>query len=183
MNQNFELFAKRYSCRNFTGELPVKEKLEAIALAGVMSPSAMNKQPWLVNVITDKVLLDEMDAATMKLLSEMEDKSMYERLMNRGGTIFYNAPCMYLILKQPGTDLDCGIITENITLAATALGLAGVICGMANFAFDSEKIKGNDFQKRAGFVDGYEFGMTVLVGFPQEPGTAHEPDRAKIRFI
>ncbi|MCL2051891.1 MAG: nitroreductase family protein [Lachnospiraceae bacterium] len=181
MKENLELFSKRYSCRSFTDELPEMEKVEAIALAGVRSPSAMNKQPWLINVITDKALLTEMDEAIMKLMSEMEDQSMYERMTERGGKVFYNAPCMFLILKQPGTDLDCGIVTENITLAATSLGLGNVICGLASFAFTGEK--GDEFMKRTGFVSGYEFGMTVLVGFEAMKGTPHEPDMAKITHI
>lgn len=181
MKEKLEVFAKRYSCRSFTGELPAKEMIEAIALAGAQSPSAMNQQPWLINVITNKSLIDEMDAAALKKMAAMEDKSLYERMISRGGKVFYNAPCLFLLLKQPGTDLDCGIVTENIALAATALGLGNVICGLANFSFDNEK--GEAFKQQAGFVAGYEFGMSVLVGFETSPGTQHEVDMDKIRYI
>ena len=181
MKEKMEIFAKRYSCRSFTDELPPKELIEAIALAGIQSPSAMNKQPWLINVITDKTLIDEMDAAALKKMAEMEDQTMYERMVSRGGKVFYNAPCLFLILKQPGAELDCGIVTENIALAATALGLGNVICGLANFSFDNEK--GDVFKERAGFTDGYEFGMSVLVGFETSPGKQHEADLEKIRYI
>ena len=179
MNEQLNLFAQRYSCRSFTGVLPEKEALEAIGLAAVQSPSGMNRQPWLVNVITDKTFLDEMDKKAMAVMAEMEDKAMYERFIARGGKIFYDAPCMYLILKEPGTDLDCGIVAENIALAATALGLGNVICGMAGIPFDSD----GDFRARAGFVDGYEFGMTVLVGYATGPGSQHETDMSKLRFL
>ena len=122
-----------------------------------------------------------MDADGMKILAQAEDKSTYERFMQRGGTLYYNAPCMYLILKKPGTDLDAGIVSENISLAASALGLGNVICGMAAIPFNGAN--GASFRQKAGFSDGWEFGMTVLVGYAKKTGAPHEPNMSKIRFI
>ena len=45
MNETLQTIKKRYSCRSYDGRLPEKEKLEAIALAAVQSPSAVNRQP------------------------------------------------------------------------------------------------------------------------------------------
>ena len=116
----------------------------------------MNMQPWEIIVIQDKTLIDEMDASIMDMLSKQEDKTLYDRMMERGGRIFYNAPCMFLVVKKPGMDLDCGIVTENISLAATSLGLGNVICGMARLSFMTEK--GEDFKEQL-IPEGYEFGM------------------------
>lgn len=182
MNEVLKTIAKRYSCRSFDGRLPEKEKLEAIALAAVQSPSATNRQAWEVVVITDKALIEEMDADGMRFLSKQEDPTVYRRFMDRGGKLYYNAPCMFLILIQPDTELDCGIVAENIALAATSQGLGNVICGMARIPFSGKNAA--DFQKRAGFHEGWQFGMTVLVGYETSPGgTPHEPDTSKIRFI
>ena len=182
MNETLKTIAQRYSCRAYDGSrLPERDKLEAIAAAAVQSPSGMNNQPWQINVITNKAFIDEMDAEGMRILSEAEDKSTYERFMSRGGKLYYNAPCMFLILKKPGTDLDAGIVSENIALAASALGLGNVICGMAAIPFNGPK--GESLKKRAGFTEGWEFGMTVLAGYAEKPGTPHEPDMSKIRFI
>ena len=181
MNETIKTIAKRYSCRAYESRLPKREKLEIIAAAAVQSPSAMNRQPWQINVITNKAFIEEMDAEGMRILSEAEDKTMYERFMARGGTLYYNAPCMFLILKKPNTDLDIGIVSENIALAAEALGLGNVICGMANVALNGPK--GADFKQRAGFSEGWEFGMAVLVGYAKQPGTPHEPDMSKIMWI
>ena len=76
----------------------------------------------------------------MRILAESEDKSTYQRFMDRGGTLFYNAPCMFLILKKEGTDLDTGIVCQNISLAATSLGLDNVICGMARIPFNGQRV-------------------------------------------
>mgnify|MGYP001164607243 FL=1 len=181
MNETLQTISRRYSCRDYDGGLPEKEKLEAIALAAVQSPSAMNRQPWQVIVITNKSLIEEMDTEGMAILVEAEDKSTYERFMDRGGSLFYNAPCMYLILKQPGTDMDTGIVSENICLAATSLGLDSVICGMASIPFNGSK--GDEFKKRVGLSDGWEFGVAVLVGYGKTKKDPHTPDTSKIRYI
>ncbi len=181
MNETLRTIAQRYSCRAYDGRLPEKEKLEAIAMAAVQSPSGMNRQPWQVVVITNKPFIEEMDAEGMRILSEAEDKTTYERFMSRGGTLYYDAPCMFLILKQPGTDLDTGIVSENIALAAASLGLGSVICGMAAIPLNGPK--GSTFKQKIGFPDGWEFGMAVLVGCAESAGTPHEPDTSKIRYM
>lgn len=180
MNETLKTIGTRYSCRSFTGEAIGQDEMEAIALAAVQSPSAMNLQPWEIIVIRDKALIDEMDAASMEWLSKQDDKSTYARFMDRGGKLFYNAPCMYVVVKRPGADFDCGIVSENIALAASSLGLGNVICGMAGIAFETEK--GAEFKKKI-IPEGYEFGIAVLVGHAACEGTPHEPDMAKIHYI
>lgn len=181
MNETIRTIAARYSCRSYTGESVEKEKVEAIALAAVQSPSGMNMQPWQIVVVQDKALIEEMDDALMSLLAAQEDKSAYERMMSRGGKVFYNAPCMYVIAKKPGSDLDCGIVSENIALAASSLGLGNVICGMAGMTFATAK--GNEFKAKI-IPEGYEFGVAVLVGYATNPeGTPHAADMGKITYI
>lgn len=181
MNETLRTIAKRYSCRSYDSRLPEREKLEAIAMAAIQSPSALNNQPWQIIVITNKELIEEMDTEGMRIFSELEDKATYNRFMSRGGTLFYNAPCMFLILKQEGTDIDTGIVSENIALAATSLGLGNVICGMARFPFNGPK--GDIFKEKIEFPQGYEFGVAVLVGYAKSTGTPHEPDISKIRYV
>ena len=181
MNQTLQTIATRYSCRNYTGVPIETEKIQNIALAAIQAPSAMNLQPWEIIVVKDKALIEDMDATTMDMLSKMEDTSTYERIMGRGGKLFYNAPCMFIVVKKPDTDLDCGIVTENIALAASSLGLGNVICGLAKLVFATEK--GEEYKAKL-IPEGYEFGMSVLVGYPTTvDGTPHEPDMSKIKYI
>ena len=181
MNETLQTIKNRYSCRSYTGVPLEKEQAEAIALAAVQSPSAMNRQPWKILVLQNKELIDEMDAILMEHLSKQEDKSAYERMMGRGGKVFYNAPCMFIIAKKEGTDLDCGIVSENIALAASALGLGNVICGMAGFVFGTEK--GAAIKTKV-IPEGYDFGVAVLVGHAADnAGTPHEPDMEKIIYL
>ena len=181
MNEVLNVIKNRYSCRSYTGERIPQEMVETIALAAVQSPSAMNKQPWQIIVVQDKALLDEMNDDLMDYLSKQEDKSAYERMMSRGGKVFYNTPCAFVIAQKEGADLDTGIVAENIALAASSLGLGNVICGMMRMVFLSEN---GEKYKKILIPEGYEFGMSVLVGYATESnGIPHEPDMTKIRYI
>jgi len=184
MNEVLRVIKERYSCRNYKSDFVEREKLDAIALAGIQSPSAMNRQPWEILVITDKNFIEELDLDAMKILAEAEDKTTYERIMSRGGKVFYNAPAMFLILKHPISTLaglDCGIVSENIALAASSLGLGNVICAMANIPFQGSR--GAEFKEKVSWPDGLEFGMAVLVGYAKETKEPHEVDMGKIRYI
>lgn len=181
MNEVLKVIKERYSCRSFTGEVLTKEQIEALAMAAVQAPSAMNKQPWQITVLTNKAMLDEMNDTVMAHLKGLEDQTIYERMMSRGGKVFYNAPCMIMIAQKEGTALDTGIVSENVALAASSMGLGNVICGMARLLFQTEKAAE---YKEVLIPEGYEFGVAVLVGVATEGnGTPHEPDTAKIRYI
>lgn len=181
MNETLNTIKSRYSCRNYTGTAVSKEDLEAISLAAVQAPSAMNQQPWEIIVLTNKTLIDEMDSAIMDMLATQEDNALYTRMKNRGGKIFYNAPCMYIIAQKAGTDIDCGIICENIALAASSLGLGNVICKLAGLMFDTAK--GREYKEKLIPV-GYEFGVAVLIGHASDgQGIAHQVDMSKIKYI
>ena len=95
MNETLKTIKNRFSCRSYTGEAVEKEKVEAIALAGVQSPSGLNQQPWKISVLQNKELIDEMNDVLMDILSKQEDRTAYDRMMSRGGKVFYNAPLMY----------------------------------------------------------------------------------------
>ena len=186
MNENLVLntIKARFSCRGYDGRPIEREKIEAMVLAALQAPSAMNLQPWKIIVITDKTLVDEMDAAAMTVLAANPDQTSYNRFMERGGKIFYNAPCLFLVMKDAKAkwgDLDCGIVTQNIALAASSLGLDNVIVGMAAIPFNSPA--GDDFKKRIGWPDGYEFGMGVCVGYGNAPKAPHEIDLEKVSYV
>lgn len=167
---------ERYSCRSFKDGSIDKDVLDKIVLAGLQAPSAVNQQPWKIVVITNKELLDEMDKVTMAHFKTMDDQSLYERMMSRGGKVFYNAPCMILVVKQNNKDLDCGIVVENMALASTSLGLGNVIVGLAEIT-----MKLNDYSKY--IPEGYEFAVGLLVGHANQFKKPHEIDLNKVIYI
>jgi nitroreductase len=98
-----------YGARNFiTGAIP-KADLDTILLAGLRSPSANNRQPWHFTVVQNQNL----------------GKQIISNLVEGNVLIIVSA------LGDGKTDarvvLDCALATENLYLAAQALGLGSRI--------------------------------------------------------
>jgi len=181
MNEVIKAITERYSCRDFSPEALSKEQVETLVRAALAAPSAMNLQPWHIIAVTDKALIEEMDAVAMEHIKK--DEEWYKRMKERGGKVFYNAPCIIFIASDGSNyaTLDCGIVSQNIALAAHSLGLGSVICGMARIPLGSEK--GEEFTRRLQFPEGYSFGMSVCVGKAQSGKAPHELDMTKITYI
>lgn len=186
MNETLKVISERFSCRNFSDRMPEPEFLDAITQSAIQAPSGMNRQCWHVIVIKNNDIISEMEAEGMKFLSLMEDKTMYERILSRGGRLFYNAPCIILIaIKEAypkGAELiDCGILAQNIVLAATSLGISNLHCGFVGLAFAGEKA--SEFKSKLKFPEGYECGMGVLLGYANVTAPPHSPNQDKVTFI
>ena len=182
----------RYSCRAFSDKMPSDEDLGRIARAAVTAPSGMNRQLWRVVVVKDKALISDLEAEGMKYLAALPDQTIYNRIMSRGGRLYYNAPCMIVIpfakadivkAELVGTEyVDYGIVTDHIALAATSLGLNSLIFGFASTSFLGER--GAEFKERLRFPAGFEIGLAVLLGYARSPGgKPHTPDFDKIIWI
>ena len=183
MNEVLKAISERYSCRAFTDEKPSDDIINAIAKAAVEAPSGMNKQGWRVIVVKDSALIKEIDADGMATLKAQEDQSAYERMMGRGGKLLYNAPCMIVVVNEAGgSELDVGLVSQNVTLAATSLGLGSIIVGMLRMPLSGTR--GDEFKKRLGFPEGFDFGMSILFGYEAaKGGKPHVPDMDKIIVI
>ena len=183
MNETLSNINKRYTCRDFKDTAVNKEQLDEIVKAALSSPSAMNLQPWHIIMVTDKKVVDELDCEGMNILSTHEDQSMYQRMMSRGGKLFYNAPCLAIVLSdgsQWGT-LDCGILCQNIVLAAQSLGLGTCIVGMARIPLEGPKA--DEYKKRLSFPEGYSFAIGVLIGEINSGKEPHEHNPSKVSFL
>ncbi len=183
MNETMKTILERFSCRNFTDTPPTDEQIKLLIKAALASPSAMNRQPWHVTVITDKPLIDELDAEGISIIGAAEDKSGYKRIMERGGKLFYNAPCMVMVSSDSSkwAQMDCGILIQNVALAAHSLGLGSVICGMAGIPLSGSR--SFEFKKRIRIPDGYEFCIAILLGNVKTGKKPHEHDMSKVTVI
>ena len=181
MNETLNIIKNRYSCRDFADTPLTDEQITAIAEAAVQSPSGNNSQRWYISIVKDKNLIDDLNTEALHAMSKLDDKTLYNNMMSIGG-VFYHASCI-LFISTPGPEaaLDCGIVTENIALAATSLGLGNCICGLARFCFTEQKSE--HFKKALKFPSGYDFGMSILLGTPATARVPHEPDLSKVTII
>ena len=183
MNEILTTIAERNSCRDFKDVPLTDQQIEAIVNAALAAPSGMNRQPWHIVVVKDKALIEELDAEGMGMLAAAEDKAGYQRFMDRGGKLLYNAPCLIYVLSDGSAwaPIDCGMLAQNITLAAQSIGLSSCVVGMANLPLTGPR--GDEFKKRLIFPEGYVFAIGVLVGAPNIGKEPHELDPSKVTYV
>jgi len=180
MTETLDVIAQRFACRKYADRPVDRDTLQTIAEAGLHAPSAVNRQPWRLIVLAGKDLVDEIDAAGLAVLQEV-DPAGYDRIQSRGGKLLYDAPAMILVALQPQpgrftADMDGGIVVGHIVLAARSLGVDSCVVGMARYGFDA------DAALRAKYLpEGFDFGVSILLGYADgAPGTPHAIDPAKI---
>ena len=119
----------RTSVRSYE-ERPIEaEKIEKILRAAMAAPSAVNQQPWEFYVVTDKAVLEKLAAA-----------SPYAAMTAKAPAAIVLCSRTENILVPELVDVDMAIATENILLEIEALGLGGVMLGIAPFADRMEKV-------------------------------------------
>lgn len=116
-----ENIMSRASVRTFTDRKIAKDTLESIVKAGMAAPTAMDKRPWAFVVITDRPLLDSLNAV-----------HPYANLKTATAAIVVCGN-MDKTIEGEGREYwvqDCSAATENILLAAHAYGIGAVWCGV-----------------------------------------------------
>lgn len=185
MNETLLALKQRASSKGFTGMLPEKEKLDAITLAAIQSPSALNLQPWKILVIANQELIKELDAETLEQMAHTPGyESFYQTVSSTGMDMTHNAPCMIVLAIDKNNQYaayDCGIVTQSICIAAQSLDVASHIVAINSLAFEGEK--GDYFKEKMHFPAGYAFGMAVLLGYGKSDDVPHEPQLDKIVFV
>jgi nitroreductase len=109
----------RTSIRKYTNETVSKADVEKMLRAGMAAPTAVNKQPWHFVVVTDRAKLKELSGGRGKMLEQCALAIVVCGNMEKALTG----------KAQEYWVQDCSAATENILLAAHALGLGAVWTG------------------------------------------------------
>lgn len=160
----------RTSIRQFTGQPVPKDTLESLVKAGMAAPTAVNAQPWAFVVVTEREVLDSIDAV-----------HPYTHLKNAGGAIIVCGD-MEKALDGENKEYwiqDCSAASENILLAAHAYGLGAVWCGVYP---NSERIPA---VKRVLKLPEHIIPLNVItIGYPENPDHPAKDkwDAAKVHY-
>ncbi|MDE5656620.1 MAG: nitroreductase family protein, partial [Muribaculaceae bacterium] len=107
----------RTSVRQFSDKAVTKDTLDLLLRAGMAAPTAVNKQPWAYVAITERQILDSLDAA-----------HPHAHLAGAPAAIVVCGDLERTLegRAQEYWIQDCSASTENILLAAHAYGLGAV---------------------------------------------------------
>lgn len=156
----------RRSVRKFTDRKIQKDMIEKLLEAAMSAPSAGNQQPWHFLVIDDK-----------KILEEVPNVSLYAPMAKEASAaiVICGDPSLE---KYPGFWVqDCSAATQNILLAAHALGLGAVWSGIYPL---EDRVSG--FRALLGIPEKITPLSIVIMGYPVEvpnPATRFKEDRIR----
>lgn len=154
----------RTSVRQYTDRQISADTLETLLKAGMAAPTAVNKQPWAFVVTTGRDALDSL--ATLQ-----------PRLQTAAAAITVCGD-MTRAIEGEGRDFwvqDCSAATENILLAAHALGLGAVWTGVYPIA---ERV--DNVSRALALPDSVVPMCIIAVGYPvadQEPKDKWDPSK------
>ena len=173
-NAAIENIMSRRSIRNYKQEAVPREVLDQIMECGVNAPNAINRQSWEVRIVENPELQAQIKAAMAATGNE------------RAEGCFYNAPVWVFIAQDsafPFSAYDCGLMAENMMLAANALGVGSVCLGSpVRFILDSPQK--NAVLEMLGFSEGYELCLCISMGYPEgEKPEAKPRDMSKVKYV
>lgn len=170
------LIARRRSVRSYSDQPVEREKLELLAEAVRLAPSATNTQPWHLIFVDDRDLKNKVAAAAY----------IHPVPLNRFAV---GAPvCAVLVIeKQDALHvvgaflqgrsyplIDIGIASAQLCLLATELGLGTCMIGW----FNERKIK-----KILNIPHGRKIGLLITIGYPANDLPPKEKDRKPLEEI
>ncbi len=119
-----ECIMTRASVRSYTDKQVDDSLINKVLRAGMAAPTAANQQPWQFVVVTDQNLKDSITAAFE-----------YSKMVAHCSFAVVVCGDMDNLFKGDSPEggyweQDCSAASENMLLAAHALGLGGVWCGV-----------------------------------------------------
>ena len=173
-----DLMMSRRSIRAYKDSTISRETLKAILKCGINAPNGMNRQSNEIRVIDSPTLIDSITKAVVKDNPKIAERAGFKN-------IFVNAPCVVCIAYDTQYDMaqiDCGLLGENILLAAWAKGIGSCCLGSsARWILDSPSAK--PYLDRMAFSKGYELLYCIALGYPDETPDARPRRDDMIKFV
>jgi nitroreductase len=155
-----DVIMSRRSIRSYKPEQIKDEELNKILECGINAPSAMNHQSWEIRVIQNPELLKKIEGS------------------------YHNAPTLIVIASATDnffSPVDCGLLGQNILLAAESLDIGTCIVGNITRFLNSPE--GAEAVKSLELSEGYKPLYGIAVGYKNEKPEAKPRDKGKIKVI
>ena len=168
---------ERRSIRKYLDKPVEHEKLEIVARCGINAPSGMNRQPWIVRVVENQQLINDVTEVYKKENAEQVKRDPTFKNM------FRNAPNLICVCTpKNGGDLDAGLLGENMMLAAQSLGL-GTCCLGGPVRFLNSNPNAKFFLDKLDIPEGYQLNYILAIGYPDESPAAKPRDASKVKYV
>lgn len=175
-NSVMDIIQQRSSARAYNSAQLTDAELDNILKAGLMAPTATNRQELRFTVVKgDNPVLEELD----------EEKRTLRGQEKQPHNFYYEAPILIFLSAEEGfrwSQVDAGIAVQTMVLAAESLGLGSLIIGCVYDALHGEKEK--YFSEKLQIPEGYSFQIALAVGHKTDNKIPHEYDYDKqVRMV
>jgi nitroreductase len=177
----------RRSIRNYEDKDVPLELIRKVIKDSCLAPSSGNGQPWRFVVVKNrewiKRLSDESKRNFLSYLDENPDAPIkrYEKtLKDHEFNVFYNAPCLVLILgpkSAHSVHVDCTLAACYFMFSAAAMGLGTCWIGLGTNIRDPET------RRTIGIPEDCRIVAPIIVGYPKSipaPPRRNEPQILKV---
>lgn len=172
------LMMSRRSIRAYKEEPVSREMLKDILKCGINAPNGRNLQSYEIRIVDSPELIKAMTEAVVKDMPEVAKRPGFKN-------IFVNAPGVIFIAYDTRYDfaqVDCGLLGENIILAAWARGI-GTCCLGSSARFLLQSPSAKPYLDRLNFSEGFELLYCIGYGYPDETPEAKPRKESMIQFI
>ena len=178
-NQTIETIMSRRSIRQYKPQAVGRDTMQTIVECGINAPNGMNKQSWAIRVVDNPEYING--------ITEVFNKKNQDRIANDPNfkNMFRNAPTVVFIANDSSYELsqiDCGLLGENMILAAQSMGI-GSCCLGSPIRFMLTEPEAAEYVKRLELPEGYNLLYCIAFGHPDESPEAKPRDTSKIKFI
>lgn len=168
----------RRSVRQYKDYPVGRDTVRLLLECGINAPNGMNKQPWAVRVVDNPEYINGVTEVFKKINPKMAADPGFKNM-------FRNAPTVIFVANDPtssSSQIDCGLLGENIMLAAQAMGL-GTCCLGSSAAFIQNVPEAAEYLEKLDLPEGHKLLYCIAVGYPDEAPAAKERDASKVKFI
>jgi nitroreductase len=173
-----ETIMTRRSIRDYKAEPVSREQMAKVIECGIYAPSALNLQPWAVRVVDAPDFIEGVTAIAVEQNPELKDDLSFRN-------IFRNAPTVAFVacpeVSYSG-EYDCGLLSENMMLAAWSMGIGSCCLGSVVPIMMSDEAK--PYLDRLQLPEGYKLMAGIAFGYPEgDVPTAPERDASKAYYV
>lgn len=157
---------QRRSVRKFTEKQLADEDIQQILDAAIHAPNAQNAQQWHFTVVQNVQLMDKLVDVTKKNITKIGIPFLMEKIKSPEYNTFYKAPTVIFVSgpkEGKFADLDGGLASQNIMLAAESLGINSVCLASTGLIFACDEAE--SLEKELAFPEGYRHVCVIALGY------------------
>ncbi len=177
-NQVIETIMARRSVRQYEDRAVNRDTMQTILECGINAPNGMNKQQWEIRVVDNPDFINGLTELFKEANPEMAQGEDFKNM-------FRNAPTVVFIANEKGapmTEINCGLLGENMILSAWSMGIGSCCLGGPIFFMKSNEAA-QEYVEKLSFSEGYELLYAIAFGYPAEQPEAKPRDASKIQFV